>query len=540
MRHKSSKKVNAVALVNFPLSGGIFLTDMRFFLVFALFTGTFLLQFLPPPLWAEDGENFPPGKSARQVYVIKDVVYHLTGRTQQVVLEKRLEIKKGAAFSSEKELTAYLADRREILLSQRVLDKANLTYTLHSPTGEKDSVDDVGGAEYEVYVFVSAEDTANWIITPFFKYDSNSGLLLGLRFRDYNFFGSMEELKLNLDYLFGKKENGNELKQELAFLIPFRFLEHTWRLRTAEKLGYKMDGKTWKFDAETGLAVDFPQGERDWTLEYVQSYYYNDTDFYGDRYYTESKLLFGTGFDLPLQLGRIGSVKYRPDVFTRVKYRHNKDLSPERRGVEPGLSQTLFSRRIDWKDNFREGADLSLTIETAWNLRESRWKNTIDWAAIGHKAFPWLGLSSRLEGYFQFFQEKGPQFDDELGKPIRGILDDRLRGDAGLFLNIDIPVKMWTWFLDPYLEVHAGPFFDMALIRRKGEGFKPKDAYYSGGLQVMLFPRFSRSIFIRGFLGIDLEAFFDDHKLTGDAPRADANGKPWSRLEAYIGFGHHY
>jgi hypothetical protein len=350
----------------------------------------------------------------------------------------------------------------------------------------------------------------------------------------------MEELKLNLDYTFGSDNNSNEVGQELAFTIPFQLFQRNWRLRARDELIYKPDSKSWKFDSEVGLAVDFPHNGQDWTLEYVHRYYYDDRDFYGDRYYNESKLLFGTDFALPLALGHLGALKYGPHVFTRVKYRPDRELSEDRRGVEPGIIHKLFVNRIDWKDNLREGADLSLTNELAYNLRDIRWKNSIDWALIGHKAFSRAGLSGRFSGFFQFFREKGPGDYDEVGKPIRGILDDRLRGDAGLFLNLDFPIKMWVWFMAPYMEVLAGPFFDFALIKRKNDSFRLDELYYTVGFEAIAFPKFSRSIFLRASLGIDLEAFLKDHKLSGFAPRKDAEGKQWKRLEAFIGFGHHY
>jgi hypothetical protein len=278
----------------------------------------------------------------------------------------------------------------------------------------------------------------------------------------------------------------------------------------------------------------------------VQGFYYRDADFYDDHYYHSSKLMFGSDFALPVDMGWFGSLKYRPDVFTRLKYRPGRELSSDRRGVEPGLSHKLFFSRVDWKENFREGAHLSLGNEYAWNLHEQRPKNMVEWALIGHKALSFMGASGRVSGFYQFFKERGPEDDNEVGKPIRGILDDRLRGEAAIFLNLDLPVKMWVWFLEPYIEVQAGPFFDLALVKRKHEFFSREGLYYSGGIEVVGFPKFlSRSIYIRASLGLDLEAFFHDHKLSGEVPAKNTDapplyGKPWKRLEAFIGFGHHY
>jgi hypothetical protein len=470
-------------------------------------------------------------------YIIEEVSFQLDGRTQESILRKKLDIEKGRWFSTQRQLEDYLLDREIILFSQRVLETGSITYTA------QEGADGV----FIVHVFVVAEDTWNVLGLPHFKYDSNKGIFLGFRFRDNNFFGSMEPLKLDIDYIIGSGDTSNGFEQEIQFVIPFRLFQHDWRLRSLEKAEYTSENSGWKINAETGLAVDFPYDTQTWTLEYVQGYYYKNEDYYGDHYYLSSKLLFGTDFSLPVTAGRLGNLKYRPDVFTRVKYRPDRDLSEERRGVEPGFVHKFFISRIDWKDNFREGADLSATNEIAWNLRETEWRNSVELALVGHKSLVFMGISGRLSGFYQFFRDKGPEDDEEVGKPIRGILDDRMKGDAAIFLNLDFPIKMWIWFLDPYLEVQTGPFFDFALIKRKGQHFQRDGIYYSAGLECMVFPKFlSRSIYLRASLGLDLEAFFDDHKLTGVVPqkKADApprpGGEPWKRLEAFIGFGHHY
>ncbi|MCL1818727.1 MAG: hypothetical protein FWG35_07335, partial [Spirochaetaceae bacterium] len=417
------------------------------------------------------------------------------------------------------------------------------------------TVDDRPGGVMSVHVFVVAEDTWNALALPHFKYDSNRGTFLGIRFRDNNFFGSMEPLKIDFDYIIGTSNVSNGLQQAVQAVIPFRLFEHNWRLRLLERAdytsGFTSGNMGWNINAEAGLAVDFPYGEQIWTLEYVQGYFYKDDDIYDDHYYHTSKLLFGSDFALPVDLGWLGSLKYRPDVFARVSYRQDKDLSPERRGVEPGFSHKLFFARIGWIENFREGMDFSVTNENARNLREGEWRNNLQWAFIGHTALSvWdiaFGISGRVSGFYQFFREKGPENDDAVGKPIRGILDDRMHGDAAVFVNLDLPVKMWVWFLDPYIELQAGPFFDIAMIKRKGEYFRREGLYYGAGLEAVLFLKFiSRSIYFRASLGIDLEAFFKDHKLTGPVPEKEMDSPPphgtpqWKRLEAFIGFGHSY
>lgn len=464
-----------------------------------------------------------------KTYVIQDITFHITGRTWERALEKRIDVRIGRTFASKAALEAYILDRQQVLINQRVLAEGSVTY----------NTSDLPDGRTAVHLIVATKDTWNVIVLPYFKYDSNSGLLLSLRARDFNFLGSMETLKLNLDYTF-TNSNENEFGQDLSFSVPFRLVDHDWRFSLAQGLTYNADKDNYEFDITTSTAIAFPIRKQDWSLTFTQAYYYNKLDGYGDTAHNLSSVSFGTAFELPLELGRLGALRYGPAVFTQVRYRFGREISEERRGVEPGFTHSLFAERVDWLGNFRDGAELSLGNTYIYNPREDVWKNSVDWKFTGHKALPWIGFSGRLSGFFQFDKERGLEEDDNVGEPIRGILDDRLRGDAGLFINTDIAVKMWTWFLAPYFEVQAGPFFDFALVKNRGDYFKLDEMYYGGGIQVVVFPKFARSLYLRASLGFDLEAVLDDYQIRGFAPRLDDDGKRWKRWEAFIGLGHHY
>ncbi len=470
-----------------------------------------------------------PGGKADGAFIIQDVTFRITGRTWERALEKKIDIHKGRTFATIQEVEAYLKDREQLVRNQRVLSEGKITYTTSAlPDGKT-----------AVHVTVETRDTWNVVLLPYFKYDSNSGLLLSIRARDFNFLGSMEALKLNLDYTF-TDTGDNEFGNELTFTVPFRLVDKDWRFGLSQGLTYNAGTGDYIFNLTTSMAVDFPVKRRDWTLEFSQSYLYDDTDSYGDHQYHQSKIAFDTDFDLPWTLGRLGNLRYGPGVFAQVKYRFDRSLSDRRRGVEPGFTHSVFVERVDWHGNFRDGAALSLGNTLIYNPVEDLWRNSIDWSAAGHKAFSWVGFSGRFSGFFQFDRERGPADSDAVGAPIRGILDDRLKGDSGLFVNTDIDVKMWMWFLDPYFEVQAGPFLDLALVKRRGESFNPGEMYYGGGVQVVVFPKFARSLYLRASLGFDLEAVLDDYRIKGFAPREDDDGKRWKRWEAFIGFGHHY
>ena len=479
-------------------------------------------------LGAQDKPAINDGKS----YVIEKVAYEIEGRTWEYALDLKLDIRRDKVFIGKAELEDYLADKQQVLMNQRPIAAGSITYTESPRTDGK-----VG-----VKVLVKAVDTWNFVVLPYAKLDSNSGLLLALRGRDFNFLGSLQTLELDLDYTFNVDNNNpkKELKQAIKFEVPFSLVDHNWRFGLEESLSFDTESSDLDFKLKETLAIDFLRAEgfekEYWTLEYSQAYYYNgNDDDYGDTLYHESKLSFGTDFELPLMFGQYSIFKYSPSVFTQIKYRPGRTLSEDRRGYEVGFTHGINASRIDWKGDFREGASVSLSNTNTYNFDRTDWNRIIEWSFIGHKAFSWIGFSGRVSGFFDIDKELGDNTTDDVGLAMRGILDDRMRGDKAIFLNTDILVKMWTWFLDKWFEVQAGPFFDAAYCHPKGASFTTDDMWFGGGLQVLVFPKFARSLYVRASLGFDLQAVYENRKPTGNAPRDGA-----SVHEIFIGLGHFY
>jgi hypothetical protein len=124
--------------------------------------------------------------------------------------------------------------------------------------------------------------------------------------------------------------------------------------------------------------------------------------------------------------------------------------------------------------------------------------------------------------------------NDEAGDTVRGILDDRIVGDAGLYGNIDLPFRMWIWFMERWFEGHLSPFFDYALVSPEGSGGL-SEAWYGTGLEAFAFADFARSLYLRISFGVDLKAMLEGGSL--GAP-AQSDGRP--RYEIFVGIGHHY
>ncbi|MFQ3621716.1 MAG: hypothetical protein SNJ78_12335 [Spirochaetales bacterium] len=477
-----------------------------------------VLLFVLSPLQAQS-------PASEKAYIIETVEYTIEGKTWEYILAKKINFEIGKTFSTKQDLEEYLQDKKQLLINQRVLSEVRLEYASTPRT------DGMEGVQVKVYT----RDTWNLIILPYFKYDSNTGLLLSLRTRDFNFLGSMETLKLDLDYTITTTKK-NEFGQSLEFKLPFRLFKRDFNVGLEESLTYNASDESFDFTSIVTLAMDIDFLSRLWTISLSQGSFYEGRDFYGDRYYYQTKVSLGTEFETPFTIGRWNHIIYAPEVFISAKYRPDRELSEERRGYGPGFYHELKVERIDWVGNFRDGGNVSLGNDLFYNYGKDAWERKVTWEATGHKALGWLGLSGRLSGFYHFDKEMGINPDDNVGAPIRGILDDRLQGNLVLYVNTDLLIKMWTWFLDPYLEVQMGPFFDYALTKRKEQALDwSKDNWYGGGIEVIVFPRFARSLYIRGSIGWDLEAVWEDKKLTGTSPKDG-----YKRYEIFIGLGHHY
>jgi hypothetical protein len=210
-----------------------------------------------------------------------------------------------------------------------------------------------------VIVRVEAIDTWNLIALPYPQYDSNDGLLLGIRARDYNLFGTMEELKLNLDYQNAVDDDDRLTGDETwsvytEFNWPFQWLGHDWNWSFNQDFDFDSRSDM-EYTLDTSLAYDFLLGARTYTASYSQSYNYLTDDEEGDGYYLTSGLGLATEIPTGRELPIMGELTYKPGVFSEVDYQIADAISYARRGIDVGFEHALEAGRVDWIGNFREG-----------------------------------------------------------------------------------------------------------------------------------------------------------------------------------------
>ena len=439
------------------------------------------------------------------------------GSTRESVLRRVLGIEEGRAFESLEDLQTYLDDKREVLAGIRLFQSTSLDYRIGE---ESDNV-------FPVAVSVHTKDTWNIIALPYPRYDSNEGLRLSVKFRNYNAFGSMEPLNVDVDYRLSTGGE-NTVGTSLAFTVPLDWQDETWALFTSHRFLYSFAAPlTYQgfvgirkifdrpgFDSHIQLrqgfiAMDLDNDDNsDWYLRTEAGTYARVAlfpDFANGTGYASAELTFG--------------LNYHPAIVLPADYS----------GADVRLSGGLGLGRVDWNGDFRQGwlATIENTID--YRFEKSDFSNLvtatfrIDAPLIPDR----LGTGIRLVGIAAY-----PDPVDGLGSYLRGVRDDGIEADLGAFANFSLVAKLFDFLPSRFItkqwldmEVQGSVFFDAGLVR-EAAGSTP-ELHLASGLEFFAFPQLARSMFARISAGFDILHYAESDNLA-------------SALELFFGLGAHY
>lgn len=456
-------------------------------------------------------------------YTIRSISYSVDGTTRAWALAEILPFAEGDTFASRQELAKAVGEGERILQNQRVLAEARVSYHI---------VDDATSQDdgHPVDVTVAVRDTWNVVVLPYFKYDSNEGALVSLRGRNYNFLGTLEPLALNLDYQW--TETGESIwVVDSSLNLPLRVRGTRWRILFDQNVS--LEGGVVDSRSTVSLANTFDLLAQPVTAQWSQVLRFLSADESGDWGYTTSRASLSSSIALPVSVGAAGPLSFAPSVSAAIDYRPG-GISEERDGVYLSFGGSLGARRVDWSENIRDGAAVSLGVSAQQRLPENTWDTRITASSSSYWAGPLArgGLSARVSG---FYLVTGPPPDQSDGAAaIRGVLNNQLRGDLGIFLNMDLIGSIFT--IPRLAEGQVVLFSDFGLVHDTrgyfgGDGtLNPSEEFRTGaGIEVLGFPLFARSFYVRGSLGFDILRLMTEPDLTR-----------WSSRELFIGIGHHY
>jgi hypothetical protein len=500
-------------------------------------------------IFAETGEN-----SVKEYY-IKAIEFDIKGRTKEAALGEAAGFKTGETFTGTEALNAYIEEKIQLLLNNRVLSEVTIDWR---PEAEADGI-------AAVILTVHTVDTRNFIILPEPKYSSNKGFEPAIKIRDYNFLGTMNPLKIDLgyssdEYHIGDASKGKySLETELDY--PFTAFGFNWNFNFAAGLAYVTDEMP-AFNNVSGLSFDIPVQRTTLTFGYKHGTILNE-EYYlfekqrHDEIFEDTKYMYSEPYGLwKIPLGitipYTGELNFSPKLSARFNYRLSGAVQNYRYGHVLSFKQITGAERINWRGNFREGALLYLENSDEYNFYFNEWNNSVAAGAVFHKKYAsFAGVSSRLR-YKQWFNSAAHYRDEsraEAGAMLRGILDRCIYADAMLSLNMDFPFYIFTfrpsaWFTNRSLryfdfEFFVSPIIDMALTGGKLLDYYGKAVEYlsfaangffmTGGFEALVFPLSWRSIFLRLSVAWNIVEAVKLKRLPSGNNR-----------EIYIGIGHHY
>ena len=497
----------------------------------------FLLLILALSLHPLTGQE--PGKTEENsstVYIIREVAFDINGFTKPFALITHGEFREGEQINGKENLDKYLALKRQLLLNQQVLEDVRIEYSLGK--SEEDGA-------LPVRLLLHVKDSWNIIILPYPKYDSNDGFSITLKARDYNFLGTMSALRVDLGY--SQEDDERSLDFSIESDVPFHAGGFNWIFNFDHFFSYTFD-ETLFYQNVTGLAMLLPWRLTSFTFGFNQYLTINEENTeanreifdLGDRFYGPygtSELYVSWRIPFGIEVAGFGELAYTPGVSAKINYPYGKMDDP-RKPVST-LSHSLGFGRINWIGNYRKGLSASIGNAYSWyfDRPDAPLRITLDADAKYHWSFSeYFGVSSRLR--YRHFWHMSDHLNDHIpyyhgADIIRGVLNDEIRINYMLSLNLDLPfriLRFWPsdWFNNQKLqifnfEMHLSPFTDMALVHgpysklkskrdpmSEETSFNLKDMLNTAGLEVIIFPDFFRSLKFRASIGYNIKKLKDE------------------------------
>jgi hypothetical protein len=384
--------------------------------------------------------------------------------------------------------------------------------------------------KYPVDLLINTVDTWNIVAIPRPQYSSNTGFEITLKARDYNFLGTMRPLRLDIGY-----ELNEERKSTLLLMLdsntPLRLFGFNWNLKFVNFFNYRPDTeKPFYFMNTTGLSIELPVNFTTVTIGFDESFFINqendhiDKPLYGnfqDGFYMSSNPYIAWRIPTGLEIGPWGEIVYTPRFSAVFNHEFPQwPLDELRKGPFLSFRHNLRFNRVDWIGNFQRGLDVFANNSVSYNFYKARndlhpWTGTLTASGTGHYLINhFMGISGRLMYRHWFLYDMG---FDEAANVMRGILNRKVNADYMLSLNLDFPIRVLrfspsTWFGNQNLRIfnfdlHMAPIMDAALFHDpvKNTSFCFSNILVTGGMEVVVFPEFFRSLFLRVSVGWNLK-----------------------------------
>ncbi|MBO4857156.1 MAG: hypothetical protein J5527_01405 [Treponema sp.] len=505
-------------------------------------------------------------------YLIIPSEIKFLGVTKPYCLEQKVSVDKNKIFETEEEFTEYLEDYKQRLNNTRVFEELNVEFVCLSVEPkepvETDEPVDIEDEVMKVRLHVYLKDSFHIFVLPGPKYDSNNGLRLKFKIKDFNFLGTLNTMNSDIYFLIPTIESDNkntEFGLNFSFDYPFKagIFDSAW----VNDLGisYTIGDSMPEWDVKTGVQFKLPFDKYSFIWEIYQKSINNfDYEKFGDSLYFAEEIKFS----LPIKFyesSTLGTFTYTPYLDTYFNWdldsisENNSSLS----SPVIDLGHSISFGRVDWNNNLRDGLDFTLLNYYMYNFQRNmfypitkvdfRFYNSIP--LLDAPVFKRLGINGKIYSFIymlnpdknEYIRYDGYSFGDEL----RGIRDSQnykdtdissLTSTSAIIVNLDFPLHIYTtnftakFFKFFNFDLQISPFVDIALTYNKynKSWYNPKDGFYSAGVEFLVYPTKWKGITVRANFGYDIGRKFLKNYLNMDW-RGDS-----SKYEIYLGLGLHY
>jgi hypothetical protein len=467
------------------------------------------------PLFAQDAPDDDT------LFVIADIEYNITGRSQPFALLYHAELKIGEKIQGQAALDEFIAEKTQMLINQRVLkDNVLITYAVGEQSGD---------GSYPVTLTIKVEDSRNIVVLPKPVYTSSSGLDLTVNFRDYNFLGTMSPLRLDLGYSYDEEKH-HSFNLMLDTDIPFKLFGLYWNINFDHDFSYRPNlSKPFYYKNTTGLSVEFLYKRTTITTGFDESLMLNEENIrrYRDEYgrfqegiYMSSNLYVSWKIPTSFYYYHLGEVTYTPKLSATFNHEFPQwPLHYFNKGPFLNFSHSLSFGRVDWVDNLLKGVSAEISNLVSYDFYKLKndinpWGGNLHISGIGHKIVSErVNFSARLMYRHWFFTD----YTDSGGDVVRGIIDNNIIANYMYSVNLDLTFKLFRflpseWFNKANLsfmnfDFHVSPFIDVASYNNPitQEPFGFGNMLLASGLEVIIYPQRWRSLFLRASAGLGIE-----------------------------------
>jgi len=498
-------------------------------------------------------------------FKIVSVEYQLQ-KTKSSALERKYPISK-KVFNSFIDFHNYMEDFQKQLRNERIFNDALVTYRYSYEFDENKCTN-------LIHVTIYAIDSKNLLILPYPKYSSSSGFEMKLKIKDSNFLGTMNDFSSDIFFALKNDEDDTSVKNKsiginLKYDFPFNIknIKSSWN--NDFEIEYTFEKDSIEYNISSGFSFEFPLENNSFVFSITQRAIRNlEYEIYNDENY------FNTDFNisLPITVSEIlnwGKVIWEPFVDYSINYKkegfnidfENTDLT------SPVLTfgHKVESKRINWIGNFRNGLSATFGQSIGYDFQRNEYKPKVYGDILAFKSFKYMGINTHLYTFASF------NTNELIDEKLRGIIDEQkyknsiskaLKTSSAIILNMDFPIHVisvnwndWTEYIfgkDSWITEHTkwwkyfdfelqlSPFLDLALTNNKitEKTFDAKDGWYSGGFELLIFPKKWRSIVVRASYGTDLGKTFINR--INDEYYNESWRSNVSTTEVYIGIGLHY